>query len=312
VFATLFLTIFLFSTKAGFLTPPQAVSEAKTGPVFQEVPFKKGTVLPQVKAEAVLVEDSKTGMVLYQKNQNARLEPASVTKLATALLVLELISKNKGSLNFQELVTVSTTAKPVSGDRFNFRAGEQVTLRNLLYALLVPSNNQAAYVLAEYSAGSTEAFMAEMFGWIKEKGLENTNFKNPAGLDQTGHFSTAQDLVKLFRLALENEEIAKIIGTKEYQITVLKGTAQRKVNLASTNELLGKDERVVAGKTGTTAKAGRCLITKSKIDNHEVITLVLNSKDRFGETQQLLNWAASNIAWKNIGEIWQAVIKPKT
>jgi len=297
ILAVLLLLIFFF-------LPGQNVYEvsfAKRKPPLADLPQNlpspapypvktTGILPPDLTAQAVLVIDIPSQVVLYQKNQNLRLHPASITKLMTALVALE-------QYKMEEILTVKTAI--FEGRTMGLVPGEKLTFENLLYGTLVHSANDAAYVLAENYPGGVAKFVQRMNEKGRELSLTETNFANPIGFEEKGHYSSAQDLGRLATYALENPIIAKIVGTPA--ITVADASFRRFYRLENVNQLLGKVPGVLGVKTGWTENAGECLVSAVSKNGRKVLIVVLASKDRFKETEQLINWVFSNFEWKTIG-----------
>jgi D-alanyl-D-alanine carboxypeptidase (penicillin-binding protein 5/6) len=221
--------------------------------------------------------DLTSGRVLLEKNSARRLPPASLTKIMTALVALNLAS-------LQEVVTIHprAVAHPSS---YNFRPGEQFLLRDLVTAMLVASANDACEAVAWHIGGDEKRFVAQMNERARALGLKNTHFANPCGFDAPGHYSTAADLAKLTEQALQQPFFSMIVRTVVRDIATVDGS--RKLSLRSTNELL-MDPDVNGVKTGYTSKAGRCLIASMFKDGHCVLLVGLNLMDQWKQATNLL------------------------
>lgn len=228
---------------------------------------------------AVLIERS-TGMVLLAHNENEPLPMASTTKIMTALLALE-----KGNLD--DVVTVGRNAYGVPGTSIYLNLGEHITLRDLLYGLLLASGNDAAVAIAEHIGGSVEAFCAMMTERAAELGCENTAFVNPNGLPAEGHHTTAYDLALIAREAMKNEIFREIVSTRRASIPWEGRSYDRILN--NKNRLLTDYEGAMGIKTGYTRAAGRCLVFGARRDGLEVIGVVLNCADWFDEAARLMD-----------------------
>lgn len=257
--------------------------------------FSKITIKPQnkniltppaVSAEAVLVTDYKTGEILFEKNKNLKLTPASLTKLATAQLVLEKCSKD-------QIVTVPQISTP-SGTKMGLLAGEKITVENLLYGLLLPSGNDAANVLMLVCFGNLGEFLSSINKFTQKLNMINTQLVNPSGLPAKNHFSTAEDLLKLTKAALANKTISEIVLAKEKTVTDSTGEISHK--LVNLNKLL-KDPKVLGVKTGRT-NFGENLIVLKEIHGNKVISIVLQSDDRFADSEKILDWIEKNFSWE--------------
>ena len=228
---------------------------------------------------AVLIERN-TGMVLLCHNENEPLPMASTTKVMTALLALE-----KGNLD--DVVTVGRNAYGVPGTSIYLDLGEQITLRDLLYGLLLASGNDAAIAIAEHIGGSVEAFCAMMTERAAELGCEDTVFVNPNGLPAEGHHTTAYDLALIAREAMTHETFREIVSTQRASIPWEGRSYDRILN--NKNRLLTDYEGATGIKTGYTRAAGRCLVFGARRDGLEVIGVVLNCADWFDEATRLMD-----------------------
>lgn len=241
---------------------------------------------PDTSAEAATVIDNKTGVVLLEKNPDLRHLPASTTKLATALVVLE---------NCLPQTVVKVGYVEGEGTKMGLATGDQLTVESLLYGLLVPSGNDAAFALANSCAPSYSQFISQMNKKAKDLGMTNTHFQNPAGFDSPMQYSTAHDLTKLSRAAVANPLISKIVATRS--IVVSDVTSTKTYYLENVNKLLGVVPGVEGVKTGQTEGSLENLVAKVTRDGNTVITVVLGSGDRFGETTSLIDWAFKNHTW---------------
>ncbi|MEX2028635.1 MAG: D-alanyl-D-alanine carboxypeptidase family protein [Candidatus Curtissbacteria bacterium] len=241
---------------------------------------------PETSAIAATVIDNKTGITLYEKTPDGKRLPASTTKLMTALVALERCLP-------QTVLKVGYVER--EGTQMGLATGDEVTVESLLYGLLVPSGNDAAFVLAYSCANSYQNFIAEMNKKAKDLGMANTHFSNPAGFDSTLQYSTARDLTKLSRAAVANPLISKIVATRSIVVSDTLGT--KTYYLENVNELLGKVLGVEGVKTGQTEGSLENLVAKTTRANNTIITVVLGSQDRFGETTQLVEWAFKNHRW---------------
>jgi len=249
----------------------------------------KKAIKPLIEAKAALLLDVDTGLVLYEKNSKTQLAMASLTKIMTAIVILE-------SHKLNEVVTVqSAHRREEVGVRIWLYDGEKITVENLLIGLLVPSGGDAALALAEYHSGSVEAFAKEMNQKAKELGLNNTQFKNPIGLDEEGHYSSAEDLATLTRYALRFKAFRDIVTIQHANIKSTNGKIDH--DFYNTNYLLSSYLDIRGVKTGTTDEAGKSLINVGRKNGHEVLTILLNSPDRFQESKIMIDWAFSNFKW---------------
>ncbi|SFM49341.1 D-alanyl-D-alanine carboxypeptidase [Psychrobacillus psychrodurans] len=209
------------------------------------------------------VIDANTGRLLEGSNANTELPIASLTKVWTALTVLDNVS-------LDDEITISNAAATQEGSSLYLKAGEVWTVESLLYGLLLQSGNDAAYALAEHTGGSMEGFTKLMNEKIQLAGLENSHFTNPSGLHQDEHYASALDMANMFRLALQNESYTQIASAKTYT------PKERSVTWRNKHKLLHFNKYAVAGKTGYTKVAGRTLVTYFEDNGKKVIVVTLN------------------------------------
>lgn len=240
---------------------------------------------PEPRAGAALLADETTGQVLLEKHARDRRAVASTTKIMTALLVLERCS-------LDEVVVVSQEAALTGGNRVGLAPGEQVTVLDLLYGLLLNSGNDAATALAEHVAGSVAGFVTLMNVRAQELGLADTHFVNPHGLDAPEHYSTAYDLWLLSREALKNGTFRQIVGTPDHSIG-----GRHYVNL---NQMLTTYPGADGVKTGTTDLAGECLVVSATRQGHRLIAVVLNSANRYEDAKSLLDYGFEAYGWLRV------------
>lgn len=274
--------------------------------------------LPKTNSRRYIVYDRISKSMIIGKNEDIKSAMASTTKIMTTIVILE-----KADLN--EKVTVSAKAGGTGGSRLGLKRGDKASVRDLLYGLMLRSGNDAAVALAEHVGGSVKGFAELMNEKAIELGLTNTHFVTPHGLDDANHYTTALELAKLTDYAMDNETFAKIVGTKSTTIYI--NNQSRQIN--NTNELLGVLNGVVGVKTGFTNNAGRCLVTETKRNNMDIITIVLGAdtkKDRTKDSVNLIEYTFSKYKmynleeqiieefnkWKNINEKRILIIKGKT
>lgn len=228
---------------------------------------------------AVLIERN-TGMVLLKHNESEPLPMASTTKVMTALMALE-----KGNLD--DVVTVGRNAYGVPGTSIYLSLGEKITLRDLLYGLMLASGNDAAVAIAEHIGGDVDTFCRMMTERAAELGCEDTVFVNPNGLPIQGHHTTAYDLALIAREAMSHDLFREIVSTRRASIP-WEGRSYSRI-LNNKNRLLSEYEGATGIKTGYTKAAGRCLVFGAKRDGLEVIGVVLNCGDWFNEAKRLMD-----------------------
>lgn len=254
---------------------------------------------PNINAESALLIDNKTNKILYNKDMNRKMFPASTTKILTAILVLENHSLDeKVTASYNAVMTI-----PSGYSTASIQIDEVLTVEQLLELLLVHSANDAANVLAEYTGGSIDSFVAMMNTKINELGLSDTHFTNPYGLQDNNHYTTAHDLAIIMQYCLKNDDFRKIAGQASCAIPSTNKSEPRKYS--STNELLiaGNSNyypNLIAGKTGYTSEAGECLVSAAYNDNLELVGVILNSNSRFKDTRSLYNYGYTNFSIKNI------------
>ncbi len=239
---------------------------------------------PEIDARAWLLIDSASGLPLAQKNPDARVEPASLTKLMTAYLAFSTIKEGRLALN--QTLPVSEKAWRAEGSRMFLDPKKPAVVEDLLKGMIVQSGNDACITLAEAIAGSEEGFVAMMNAMAKRLGMTRTNFVNATGLPHPQHFTTAGDLARLSSALIRDfPEFYKIYAMKEF--------AYNGITQPNRNRLLFMDPSVDGVKTGHTESAGYCLITSAKRENRRLLSVVLGTKSdaaRAMESQKLLNY----------------------
>lgn len=239
----------------------------------------------EISAQFACVMDAQTGSVLFEKNAYERHSMASTTKIMTALLALENSEEN-------ELVTVSGNAAATEGSSIYLSAGEVLPMNTLLYGLLLESGNDAAVAIAEHVGGSVERFARMMTERAGSLGAEQTQFKNPNGLDEEGHYTTAYDLALITRAALFNPRFSEIAATKQKNIPASENGRAR--SFSNHNKLLSLYPGCIGVKTGFTKKTGRCLVSAACRDHMTVICVTLNAPNDWNDHKKLLDYAFAN------------------
>ncbi len=274
-------------------TEPRVLSkETAVKPVVPVL--QKGAKRPDLSAKSVFAIDLDSGKTLFSKDPDEPLLPASTTKIATALVSL-------AHYNLDDVLTVPKMK--VDGQTMDLVEGEKISVRNLLYGMLVFSANDAAEVLARSfpggrdHPGGRDNFLLAMNELAKLYDLDKTHFVNPAGFDEYLHFSTARDLAKLAFEAMRNPIFAQIVGTPKTEVSSEDSQIVHK--LVNINELVGKVDGVLGVKTGWTINSGGSLITMVDRSGHKIILSVLGSEDRFGETEKLIDWLYENYNWQD-------------
>lgn len=248
-----------------------------------EKPQSSKNNTPFISARGFLVVDRQTGAVTMSKNANLRFTPASATKIMTALVALE-------NYELDEILTAENETLPKA--LMGLIPGEKIAVRELLYGLLLNSGNDAAWTIAKHHPGGMSGFVEQMNKMAQHLGLVNTSFVDPAGLGDAGNFTTALDLAKLTKKALDNPTFRTIVRTKDK--TVYDATGNIVHNLSNLNKLLWEDPRVLGVKTGFTERAGGVLVTYFEGDWSDFIIIIFDSDDRFADTKQLISDLAEN------------------
>lgn len=248
---------------------------------------------PEIVGQAGLVMDVLTGKVLYEKNAHSPFEPASTTKIMTAILALE-----KGNLS--DIVVTSEEPLRVDGSRIYLEEGEKLTLEQMLYGMMLNSGNDAAVAIAEHIGGDIESFVKMMNAKAREIGAYHTTFVNPSGLPDEGHLTTAYDLALISRYALLNlPEFRKIVSTKTLEIPWQAEEWDRQ--LINLNKLLWNYEGADGVKTGYTSTAGRTLVASATRDGWQLISVVLKSDANiWSDSMALLDYGFENFEIKNL------------
>ncbi|MEO2074321.1 MAG: D-alanyl-D-alanine carboxypeptidase family protein [Bacillus sp. (in: firmicutes)] len=260
------------------------------GPAAFAAEEKKSTDIVSDVKSAILIERD-TGTVLYEKNSNDELPPASMTKIMTMLLIMEAI--DKGKLTWNEKIRTSEYAASMGGSQIFLEPGEEMTTKEMLRGIAIGSGNDASVAMAERIAGSEEAFVDMMNEKAKELGLKHTFFKNTTGLPVSGHYSTAADMAMMAKELLKYEDITKFTGMYE---AYLRENTDKKFWLVNTNKLVRFYPGVDGLKTGFTAEAKYCLTATAQKEGMRVIAVVFGaptSKERNAQVTKMLDYAFS-------------------
>lgn len=247
----------------------------------EDYPIINGEDAPQISAKGAVVIDNDSKVPIYSKNPNLRFIPASTTKIMTALVALE-------HYELDDVLTINDTN--VGDSISDFQRGEQFRFEDMLYAMLLPSNNDATLSIAQNYPGGEEEFIDKMNDKAKEFSLKNTKFIDSVGLEN-GNYTTPIDLARLASFALENPKLTEIVATQNREIESIQGN---KYFIRNLNELL--DIPGVSGiKTGFTEEAGEVLVTSRRLDDvdKDLIFVVMRSEDRFFDTRLLLEYLGS-------------------
>lgn len=251
-----------------------------------------------VNAKAALIVETNTGKIIYEKDIYEQNYPASVTKILTAILTIE-------KCELDDVATVSQSAIshiPTGYVIAPLFVGEQITIKDLLYALMLKSANDAAYVLAEHVGGSVDEFSEMMNKKAEELGCKNTHFVNPNGIHNQNHYTTAYDMYLISNYAMKNEKFKEVVSTYEYTLSPTNKHPLKDRIMKNTNNFVNPKNayynKIINGiKTGTTKQAGNCLITNSSDNGLEFITVVLGAQtanSKFSETKKMISFAYDN------------------
>lgn len=262
---------------------------------FPEFPESWPTA-PEIASETGILMEATTGQILFDKNMDEVRYPASTTKVMTALLILENIEDLNEVITFTDVITPDLEP---GNSTINAKVGEQLTVEQCLYAIMLASANEVCTQMAVRVAGSVSNFTAMMNERADELGCENTHFVNANGLPDPDHYTTAHDLARILAAAVSNEAFCKISGSSAYTIPPTNMTDSAR-NLSNTNALIAEGdshyEGVLAGKTGHTEAARNTLVTAARRENLTLICVVLRSegKERFTDTTALFDYGFQN------------------
>lgn len=253
------------------------------------------TTIPAINSRSAIVLDRNSENILYGKNQFNKVKMASTTKIMTSTIIIE-------NCNLNDIVTVSKKAANTGGSRLGLSNNDKLTVRDLLYGLMLRSGNDAAVALAEHCSGNIDEFSKLMNKKAASLNLSNSHFETPHGLDSDNHYTTAYELALLSNYALKNKTFSEIVGTKITTIYINNNPRQ----ISNTNELLGNLNGIYGIKTGFTNGANRCLVTACKRNDLDIICVVLGADTkRFRTTDsiKLIEYTFSNFVPTNISDI---------
>jgi D-alanyl-D-alanine carboxypeptidase (penicillin-binding protein 5/6) len=298
------MVFFLFPGQNWYLAVNLNYQSPKVQPLGISIPSPAdypinftGVQPPNLTAQSAVVLDRDSAVVLYGKDEKTKVLPASTVKIMTALVVMDYY-------NLDDVLEVDEVNG--QGQDMELVKGERIAVKNLLYGVLVSSANDAALVLAQNYPGGETGLVAVMNQKAKELNLNDTYFANPTGLDsdQQGNlltdysYTTALDLARLTSEALTNEAFIQMVKTPKIIVSDVSGTIKHP--LYNLNELLEKLEGIEGVKTGWTQDAGECFIGYAEREGRGIITVILGSQDRFGETTRLVDWVFENFRWQEI------------
>jgi D-alanyl-D-alanine carboxypeptidase len=265
------------------LPPPTATATRPPAP-----PVRVRTLpAPQITAEMAVIVDEASGAVLWGHDEHREVAPASLTKIVTAMVAIEL-----GDPRARVTVDVDSRAMHDS-TVMGLRPGEEVSLEDLLYGLMLPSGNDAALAIARHIAGSDERFVELMNARVRALGLQHTQFRNPHGLDAEGHYSSPYDMAMLARAAMRDPLFQRLAAAKEWECSGLL-QSYRLVNL---NRLLWRYPGADGVKIGYTDDAGRTMVVSATRDGHRVYASFMRSRDLVRDGTALLDWAFGSYVW---------------
>lgn len=245
----------------------------------------------EVSAVSAVLIDAVSEKIIYEKNAHAEMPMASTTKIMTALCAIE-------NADLDKKIIVNSTAVGTEGSSIYLKYGEKLTVRELVYGLMLNSGNDAAVAIACEVSGSTEAF-AELMNRTAEKiGAKNTHFENPNGLDAKQHYTTAYDLALISAYAMRNEEFKKIVST--YSTTISNDGEEGKRQLKNHNKLLKMYDGCIGIKTGFTKKSGRCLVSAAEKNGIMLIAVTLKAPDDWNDHTQMLNFGFEKAYLKRV------------
>lgn len=283
------------------------------------VPAYAATQPPQIVSEGAILIDADSGRVLYEKNADTRLYPASTTKIMTAVLLLE-------NLQLDSVVVASYDAVmsiPAGGSNIGISSGEQLTVEELLYAILIASANEACNVIGEYMCGDVDSFVALMNQKAQSIGMSNTKFLNPHGLHSPEHYTTARDMALLARYAMQFEKFREVVSTPRY-IMEPTNKYDEKRYLTNTNHLVSTYQNasyyysLATGiKTGYTSQAGNCLVSSASKTGTNFIAVTLNARPNadgiysFIDSKALFEYGFANYTTRAVAKPGEIIAEAK-
>nr|WP_272507366.1 D-alanyl-D-alanine carboxypeptidase family protein [Clostridium aestuarii] len=263
--------------------------------IFNILPYRVNAKPMYIDARSAIAVDSESKCVLYEKNSELLIPIASTTKIMTTLVAIKY-----GDLN--KKVEISSKSSNIHGSQVGYKKGELISIRELLYGLMLRSGNDAAIAIAEGISGSVEEFLKLMNEYAQEIGAINTHFESPHGLDSQYHYSTAYDLALITAKAKENKLFNHIVGVKDVDAKEY-GFTRSYHNI---NKILYQIPGANGVKTGYTGNAGKCLVTSVNMGGRDIVIVVLNCSKRWGETRKIYEYVKGNYEFKKVikkGEI---------
>lgn len=244
--------------------------------------------VPGVSAGQAILMDGETGKILYEKNADEKAYPASTTKIMTALITIETLEKYNSPI--EQKITVPKVAQGIEGSSIYLKAGEKISIEDLLYGLMLVSGNDAAVALAEIIGGSQENFVLMMNERAAEMGCSSTNFINPNGLFDENHYITAKDMAIIAREAMRNETFRKIVAAKSHRADRQESDY---ITFYNKNKTVNEFEGGVGVKIGYTKNSGRTLAAAAQRDGKTMICVVMSAPDWFNDAYRLMEYGFS-------------------
>ena len=253
--------------------------------IIHPQPIQAGSKENTIQSKTKFAFDLNSGLILDSDNQDTQMPIASLTKLMTAYITLK-------NTSLDEIIKVPYYETRSGDSQAGLIPGEQLTVKAALYGLLLNSGSDAAQTLATNIGDSQSSFVDKMNQASSDLSLSNTHFANPVGWDDNNNYSSSRDITTLIRILLANNDFRDIVSTKYITINTLDN---RSIQLSNTNLLL--DENFLGVKTGNTFEAGECLASLYKSNTTSLLTVLINSSDRFGETKTYLDWIKGTFLW---------------
>lgn len=286
--AIIFLTIFILNFKTEKTLSANNIVTGLDSKISDHPVLLDNYFVPFISGKAAIVLESDSQTILFSKNPDLRFSTASTAKIMTALVAIDYYKKD----------TILTIKSPrTEGTGLGFHFGDRFYFEELLYAMMLPSANDAAAAIADNYPGGRAEFVAKMNEKAQNFHLTDSHFTDSIGIDDDGNYSTVVDMARLGSIAMENQYFANVVSTRDRIISnVNRSNLYPASNL---NKLLGING-VDGIKTGTTEGAGEVLVTSTMINNHRFIIVTMNSEDRFGDTNSLLNFIINNVRFEKI------------
>ncbi len=239
-----------------------------------------------ISGECACLIEAKTGRVLYSKNETTKHAMASTTKIMTAIIALEESSP-------EDIVEMSINAANTEGSSVYAEAGDKLTMKDMVYGLMLNSGNDAAVAIAEHISGDVSSFCQKMNQKAKELGAKDTNFKNPNGLYDDDHYTTAKDLAIITRYAMQNQDFCEIVSTKSKTVNII--DTGKELYFGNHNKMLWNYDGAVGVKTGYTSDTGRCLVSAAQREGCLLIAVTLDAPNDWQDHTKMLDYGFSNL-----------------